>query len=312
MMFVVFDFDGTLALIEHRRHFIAGPKKDYDAFFDACLEDSPNWPVVSAFEAHVRAGHRVEIWSGRSDVVRDKSETWLRRLRIDPTRLTRMRRNGDYTKDYVLKEQWLHASDPRPDLIFDDRQSVVDMWRRNGVACFQVAPGDFDKPKTIAPLSSDAAILHMLIGPSGAGKSSYAAKTFEPEMVLSSDKFRQWLCGDFRVQERNADVFAAMQNIASERVRCGVPTAIDATNIKRKDRLAFVDLVPRNMRIQYIVIDRTLQQKIATAGWRAEVKIGDQSLIERHHAVMQSNVRDILAGDQRANVDVLDLREISP
>jgi hypothetical protein len=26
---------------------------------------------------------------------------------------------------------------------FDDRQRVVDMWRRNGITCFQVAPGDF-------------------------------------------------------------------------------------------------------------------------------------------------------------------------
>jgi hypothetical protein len=27
--------------------------------------------------------------------------------------------------------------------IFDDRDKVVKMWRSNGIACFQVAPGDF-------------------------------------------------------------------------------------------------------------------------------------------------------------------------
>ncbi|WP_457852111.1 phosphatase domain-containing protein [Mycolicibacterium conceptionense] len=27
--------------------------------------------------------------------------------------------------------------------IFDDRNRVVDMWRRLGLACFQVAEGDF-------------------------------------------------------------------------------------------------------------------------------------------------------------------------
>lgn len=310
-MFVVFDFDGTLALIEHRRHHISGPKKDYDAFFDACMNDSPNWPVVHAFHAHFRAGHRVEIWSGRSDIVRDKSEGWLHRLRIGAEHLTRMRPHGDYTKDYVLKEQWLRESNPQPDVIYDDRQSVVDMWRRNGVACFQVAPGDFDRPKLIAPLSADGAILYMLIGPSGAGKSSYASTVFEPEIVLASDKFRTLLCGDFRTQDRNGDVFAAMQNIAAERVRCGVPSVIDATNIKRKDRLAFVDLVPASMWVQYVVIDRPLPEKLATAGWRADVKIGEQSLIERHHEIMQSNLRDILAGDGRANVRVSDLRKLA-
>jgi hypothetical protein len=27
--------------------------------------------------------------------------------------------------------------------VVDDRQKVVDMWRENGLTCFQVAPGDF-------------------------------------------------------------------------------------------------------------------------------------------------------------------------
>ena len=27
--------------------------------------------------------------------------------------------------------------------VFDDRQQVVDMWRANGLTCFQVAEGDF-------------------------------------------------------------------------------------------------------------------------------------------------------------------------
>ena len=28
-------------------------------------------------------------------------------------------------------------------MVFDDRQQVVDMWRDNGLTCFQVADGDF-------------------------------------------------------------------------------------------------------------------------------------------------------------------------
>ena len=27
--------------------------------------------------------------------------------------------------------------------VFDDRTKVVNMWRENGLSCFQVAPGDF-------------------------------------------------------------------------------------------------------------------------------------------------------------------------
>jgi len=34
-----------------------------------------------------------------------------------------------------------HGWDPQ--LVFDDRTSVVDMWRSRGLTAVQVAPGDF-------------------------------------------------------------------------------------------------------------------------------------------------------------------------
>jgi hypothetical protein len=50
--------------------------------------------------------------------------------------------------DDKLKQFWLDDLFPELDknnilCIFDDRQKVVDMWRKNGLICFQVAPGDF-------------------------------------------------------------------------------------------------------------------------------------------------------------------------
>lgn len=58
-----------------------------------------------------------------------------------------MRPAGDTTPDHELKQSWLLSlpNEDRERLMcaFDDRQRVVDMWRRNGVLCCQVAPGDF-------------------------------------------------------------------------------------------------------------------------------------------------------------------------
>lgn len=58
-----------------------------------------------------------------------------------------MRVEGDFTPDEKLKEGWLSSlsSHDRRRLVcvFDDRDKVVSMWRSNGVACFQVAPGGF-------------------------------------------------------------------------------------------------------------------------------------------------------------------------
>ena len=58
-----------------------------------------------------------------------------------------MRTDGDYTPDDELKEFWLNKLNgggfSRLVAVFDDRNKVVAMWRRHGVRCFQVAPGDF-------------------------------------------------------------------------------------------------------------------------------------------------------------------------
>jgi hypothetical protein len=144
-MFIIFDLDGTLANIEHRLHFIQGDKKDWDAFHKACVEDSLIESVFGIFDALLEQDHKIEIWSGRSSLVRRETENWLHEHRIIPYKLL-MRNQGDYTPDDQLKESWLNtykASDHTPDLVFDDRSRLVEMWRRNGIQCCQVAPGDF-------------------------------------------------------------------------------------------------------------------------------------------------------------------------
>ena len=57
-----------------------------------------------------------------------------------------MRPIRSFTPDDKLKNDWLNTKFPDKDdvlCVFDDRDKVVDMWRRNGISCFQVAPGTF-------------------------------------------------------------------------------------------------------------------------------------------------------------------------
>jgi hypothetical protein len=140
--FYVFDLDGTLADLAHRRHYAEA--KDWRSFFAACVDDEP---IPHVIELLLRLWNtrtvRIEIWSGRSDEVRSETEAWLCAHGIQGNLLTRMRKAGDHKPDDVLKREFLADCDARPDIIFDDRKRVVDMWRAEGIACFQVAEGDF-------------------------------------------------------------------------------------------------------------------------------------------------------------------------
>lgn len=141
--FYVFDLDGTLADCQHRVHHLE--RKDWRAFFAACADDKPIAPIIELMLRLWRASprNRIEIWSGRSDECRAQTVEWLHANGIVSELLTNMRREGDHRPDHIIKREFLLASDARPDIIFDDRNQVVDMWRAEGLTCLQVAPGDF-------------------------------------------------------------------------------------------------------------------------------------------------------------------------
>lgn len=145
-MKIAFDLDGTLCNIEHRLHYIQCAKKDWPAFFDACVDDAPVWPLIEACKHFMHfSPYPVEIWSGRSDRVRQETHDWLCRHGMAGYKILRMRKDGDHRPDWQVKGEWFDSLTPtdRPTLAFDDRQQVVDMWRSRGVICCQVAPGDF-------------------------------------------------------------------------------------------------------------------------------------------------------------------------
>lgn len=146
---VIFDLDGTLALIDTRRKLATKPngKIDWKTFFNPenIKLDEPNFPVIAAFQAMKAAGYRVGIFSGRDSISRVETEQWLSDFKIQPDFL-RMRQQGSFTKDDTLKKQWLDEELEMGHIIlctFDDRDKVVKMWRDNGIVCCQVNYGNF-------------------------------------------------------------------------------------------------------------------------------------------------------------------------
>ena len=144
---VIFDLDGTLALIEARRALAAKPdgKINWKKFFDPenIKLDLPNAPVITAFKAFAEQGFKMVILSGRDSISRAETRQWLKDNDIHPDILW-MRPQGSFTPDDVLKRTWLdELGADNVFCVFDDRDKVVQMWRDNGLTCFQVAPGNF-------------------------------------------------------------------------------------------------------------------------------------------------------------------------
>lgn len=332
MKTVIFDLDGTLADLTHRLHHVRNSNNRWDKFFKACVDDKPIESVCAlarmlmdmAFDADNPIALKIIVVSGRSDEVRNETEEWLERHNLTFHELI-MRPAGDYTPDHILKERILDQllKDGHEILfVVDDRQRVVDMWRRRGITCLQAAAWDEDDAKSV---SAKKGLLTLLIGPCGAGKSSFlngerplnnkekpsewvyvSDYGIHPSHIISSDQIRKDLCGDFRDQTRNAEVFAALHHVAKARINSGLPTVIDATNIKAADRKAAVALVEGN-RVRYIVIDRPMEEKRRDGGWRNEVGF---DLLQKHSDTFNSNLKSILKGDYFSNVEVVDLRKM--
>ena len=153
----IFDLDGTLADIEARRQLAKdaakpGKKMNWDTFFNPgnIGLDKPNHAVIKMAQILAESGHMIAIFSGRSQKMAWVTKSWLVKNNV-PWCMLKMRptKGQDaFMPDDQLKQMWLDdfADNVGKDNIlgvFDDRNKVVDMWRKNGLTCFQVADGNF-------------------------------------------------------------------------------------------------------------------------------------------------------------------------
>ena len=147
-MQIIFDIDGTLANIEHRKHWVASKPKNWKAFNLAMSADTANTDVVWMLKSFYTSGATILVASGRSDDDRTVTQNWLDNVAGIKGMYQKlyMRPSQDYRSDNIVKSEILdqmYQDGYNPVLAVDDRQQVVDMWRSRGLRCLQVAHGDF-------------------------------------------------------------------------------------------------------------------------------------------------------------------------
>lgn len=136
---IIFDIDGTLADPKDRLHFLK--KKDWNSFYDDCLDDAPIHNVIYLLQ-ELKKNHHIIILTGRPERIKDKTLLWLKANNISFDEIY-FRKDGDYRPDYEIKEEMLKNLNRSIWFAVDDCKQVVDMFRKNNILCFQCKDGDY-------------------------------------------------------------------------------------------------------------------------------------------------------------------------
>ena len=147
---IIFDLDGTIALVDKRREVSKLPdgKMNWDEWFNPSniKLDEPNEPVIKMAQLFAEDGFNIVIFSGRSDRTKYSTRSWLSQNKVPFNKLVmRPHKTKNFVPDDILKKDMLDKYVDIDDvfLVVDDRDKVVKMWRDLGLTVFQVADGDF-------------------------------------------------------------------------------------------------------------------------------------------------------------------------
>ncbi len=142
---VVFDMDGVLSDAASRQHFLDRPRRDWQAFFDACGDDPLIEEVATLLELLAEDLHIV-LLTARPIRVQPQTLAWLERYQLRWDLLV-MRPYGDYGlapefKRDTVDELRGYGFDLR--LAFEDDRRNVHMFHAAQVPCIYIHSGYYD------------------------------------------------------------------------------------------------------------------------------------------------------------------------
>jgi protein phosphatase len=111
----------------------------------------------------------------------------------------------------------------------------------------------------------------MLIGVAGSGKTTFARQHFAPAEIVSSDAMRALVAGDPNDQAATDDAFELLHRVVEKRMRRGLLTVVDATNVESWARQPLLDVAWRARRPAIaIVLDPGLEVALERNALRAD------------------------------------------
>ncbi len=93
----------------------------------------------------------------------------------------------------------------------------------------------------------------ILVGPGAAGKSTWAAETFAPDLIVSSDRLRALVGAGEDDLAASADAFALLEDVIKQRIGRRLTTVIDTLGLDRERRANWLRLA-REQRIPCVAV----------------------------------------------------------
>ena len=102
---VIFDVDGTIADVEHRRHFVSGGHKNWVSFKEHTKFDTPVQWVCDIAQRFIAQGDEVAFFSARNESEREITEKQISQWIGDGHKGVFLRPDGDYRCDAEFKSE---------------------------------------------------------------------------------------------------------------------------------------------------------------------------------------------------------------
>lgn len=145
--------------------------------------------------------------------------------------------------------------------------------------------------------------LVVLVGVSGSGKSTFAARHFAPTQVISSDFCRGLVADDENDQAATPDAFDVLHYIVGTRLRRGLLTVVDATNVQWEARKTLVELAKsHNVLVDAIVLDVPEELAIARNETRPDRDFGARVVTRQRKDLRRSMGKISRDGFRRVHV----------
>ena len=135
--------------------------------------------------------------------------------------------------------------------------------------------------------------LVVLMGASSAGKSNFAKKHFKTTQIISSDTCRGLVSDDESSQEASADAFDLLHFLVEKRLKRGLLTVVDATNLQAESRRRLI-AITKKYHFASVVVALDVSERVLLERHRHRVdRDFSERVVQNHHQDFRNSLRGL-------------------